>query len=79
VRGEDKIPRRYLVILPGTPDNHGAVVQVQREWRDPDAVRWHDLLQCVIPLMARSDGSANFRFGSEPEMQAETPRSEPSL
>ena len=23
VRGEDKIPRRYLVILPGTPDNHG--------------------------------------------------------
>ncbi|TMJ46864.1 MAG: YncE family protein [Alphaproteobacteria bacterium] len=31
VRGEDKIPRRYLVILPGTPDNHGAVVQVQRE------------------------------------------------
>src|SRR6266566_3762548 len=31
VRGEDKIPRRYLVILPGTPDNHGAAVQVQRE------------------------------------------------
>ena len=31
VRGEEKIPRRYLVILPGTPDNHGAAVQVQRE------------------------------------------------
>jgi YVTN family beta-propeller protein len=31
VRGEDKIPRRYLVILPGTPDDHGAAVQVQRE------------------------------------------------
>jgi len=31
VRGEDKIPRRYLVILPGTSDNHGAAVQVQRE------------------------------------------------
>jgi YVTN family beta-propeller protein len=31
VRGEDKTPRRYLVILPGTPDNHGAAVQVQKE------------------------------------------------
>ncbi|MGN6750359.1 MAG: YncE family protein [Xanthobacteraceae bacterium] len=31
VRGEDKAPRRYLVILPGTPDNHGAPVQVQSE------------------------------------------------
>jgi YVTN family beta-propeller protein len=31
VRGEDKAPRRYLVILPGTPDTHGAPVQVQRE------------------------------------------------
>src|ERR1700740_2756731 len=31
VRGEDRIPRRYLVILPGTPDNHGAAVQVQME------------------------------------------------
>jgi YVTN family beta-propeller protein len=31
VRGEDKIPRRYLAILPGTPDSHGAAVQVQRE------------------------------------------------
>jgi YVTN family beta-propeller protein len=31
VRGEDNIPRRYLVILPGTPDNHGAAVQVQSE------------------------------------------------
>ena len=31
VRGEDKTPRRYLVILPGTPDSHGAPVQVQRE------------------------------------------------
>ena len=31
VRGEDKIRRRYLVILLGTPDNHGAAVQVQRE------------------------------------------------
>jgi hypothetical protein len=31
VPGEDKAPRRYLVILPGTPDTHGAPVQVQRE------------------------------------------------
>jgi YVTN family beta-propeller protein len=31
VRGEEKVPRRYLVILPGTPDNHGAAVQVQME------------------------------------------------
>src|SRR5215831_2552614 len=31
VRGEGKAPRRYLVILPGTPDTHGAPVQVQRE------------------------------------------------
>jgi DNA-binding beta-propeller fold protein YncE len=31
VRGEDKTPRRYLVVLPGTPDNHGSAVQVQRE------------------------------------------------
>jgi hypothetical protein len=31
VRGGDKAPRRYLVILPGTPENYGAPVQVQRE------------------------------------------------
>jgi len=31
VRGEDNIRRRYLAIVPGTPDNHGAAVQVQRE------------------------------------------------
>jgi YVTN family beta-propeller protein len=31
VRGEDKIPRRYLVILPGTADQHGPPVQVQAE------------------------------------------------
>jgi YVTN family beta-propeller protein len=31
VRGENNIPRRYLVILAGTPDAHGAPVQVQRE------------------------------------------------
>jgi len=31
VRGEEKIPRRYLVILPGTPDVHGAAVQIQTE------------------------------------------------
>ena len=31
VRGEEKIPRRYLMILPGTADSHGAPVQVQRE------------------------------------------------
>ena len=35
VRGEDKNPRRYLVILPGTPDNHGAAVQVQRQIAKP--------------------------------------------
>ena len=29
VRGEDKTPRRYLVIAPGTADAHGAAVQVQ--------------------------------------------------
>jgi YVTN family beta-propeller protein len=31
VRGEDKNPRRYLVIVPGTADNHGSPVQVQSE------------------------------------------------
>jgi hypothetical protein len=31
VRGEDKTPRRYLAILPGTADNHGSPVQVQKE------------------------------------------------
>jgi hypothetical protein len=31
VRGEDKTPRRYLVILSGTADNHGGAVQVQSE------------------------------------------------
>ena len=31
IRGEDKAPRRYLVILPGTPATHGAPVQVQTE------------------------------------------------
>jgi YVTN family beta-propeller protein len=31
VRGEYETPRRYLVIVPGTPDNHGTAVQVQRE------------------------------------------------
>jgi YVTN family beta-propeller protein len=31
VRGEDNTPRRYLAILPGTADNHGAAVQVQME------------------------------------------------
>jgi YVTN family beta-propeller protein len=30
VQGEDQIPRRYLVIVPGTADNHGAPVQVQK-------------------------------------------------
>jgi DNA-binding beta-propeller fold protein YncE len=31
VRGENNAPRRYLVIVPGTPENHDAVVQVQAE------------------------------------------------
>jgi hypothetical protein len=31
VRGEDKIPRRYLVIAPGTVANFGEAVQVQLE------------------------------------------------
>src|SRR6476620_8203277 len=31
VRDRDKSQRRYLVIAPGTPENHGAPVQVQRE------------------------------------------------
>jgi hypothetical protein len=30
VQGSDKIPRRYLAILPGTADDHGAAVQVQK-------------------------------------------------
>ena len=30
VRGADEIPRRYLVIVPGTAAEHGAAVQVQR-------------------------------------------------
>jgi hypothetical protein len=29
VRGEADVERRYLVITPGTPDQHGAVVQIQ--------------------------------------------------
>jgi hypothetical protein len=31
VCGEDKSPRRYLVIAPGTVENLGAPVQVQAE------------------------------------------------
>jgi len=31
VRGEDKIPRRYLVIVTGSPDQPGKPVQVQAE------------------------------------------------
>jgi YVTN family beta-propeller protein len=31
VRGESNNPRRYLVILPGSPDNHGGPIQVQSE------------------------------------------------
>jgi hypothetical protein len=31
VRGEDAGARRYLVIAPGTPEQHGAPVQVQAE------------------------------------------------
>jgi YVTN family beta-propeller protein len=31
VRGADEMPRRYLVIVPGTADDHGAAVQVQRQ------------------------------------------------
>jgi YVTN family beta-propeller protein len=29
VHGEDKMPRRYLVIAPGTAETHGPVVQIQ--------------------------------------------------
>ena len=29
VQGADEIPRRYLVIVPGTAEDHGAAVQVQ--------------------------------------------------
>lgn len=29
VRGEDSVPRRYLVIAAGTPGKHGAPVQAQ--------------------------------------------------
>jgi YVTN family beta-propeller protein len=31
VQGADEIPRRYLVIVPGTAEEHGAAVQVQRQ------------------------------------------------
>jgi hypothetical protein len=31
VHGEEKIQRRYLVIVPGTPAQHGGPVQVQAE------------------------------------------------
>jgi YVTN family beta-propeller protein len=31
VQGADQIPRRYLVIVPGTANDHGAAVQVQRQ------------------------------------------------
>jgi len=29
VQGEDNVPRRYLVIVPGTAQQHGTPVQVQ--------------------------------------------------
>ncbi len=31
VQGADQIPRRYLVIVPGAAEDHGAAVQVQRQ------------------------------------------------
>jgi YVTN family beta-propeller protein len=31
VQGADEIPRRYLVIVPGSAEDHGAAVQVQRQ------------------------------------------------
>ena len=31
VQGADEIPRRYLVIVPGAAEDHGAAVQVQRQ------------------------------------------------
>jgi len=31
VQGAEEMPRRYLVIVPGTANNHGAAVQVQSE------------------------------------------------
>jgi YVTN family beta-propeller protein len=31
VQGAEAMPRRYLVIVPGTADDHGAAVQVQRQ------------------------------------------------
>jgi hypothetical protein len=31
VQGADKIPRRYLVIVPGAAEDHGAAVQVQSQ------------------------------------------------
>ena len=31
VQSADQIPRRYLVIVPGTADDHGAAVQVQKQ------------------------------------------------
>jgi hypothetical protein len=31
VQGADQMPRRYLVIVPGTADDHGAAVQVQSQ------------------------------------------------
>jgi hypothetical protein len=31
VQGADEIPRRYLVIVPGTANDHGAAVQVERQ------------------------------------------------
>jgi YVTN family beta-propeller protein len=30
IQGADQIPRRYLVIVPGTPNEHGAPVQIQK-------------------------------------------------
>jgi hypothetical protein len=31
VQGADEIPRRYLAIVPGAAEDHGAAVQVQRQ------------------------------------------------
>jgi hypothetical protein len=31
VQGESRVQRRYLVVVPGTADEHGAPVQIQAQ------------------------------------------------
>ena len=61
VRGEDKAPRRYLVILPGTPDTHGAPVQVHPCTRRACADRNPSVSVCTCPIVNGTDHGRDAR------------------